>query len=117
MHWWNYLKMLVFPKIWRSIVFHFVALNCTNKLLYRLSLARLGIRGSPDGLANTISFRLRRRNDKHPLRYRHLGPTQSASTAEGCCAMLTDPNTAIRDKAIALGFDSVGFAGATAEST
>ena len=112
MHWPNSAETLAFIKGRRSAVFHFVALNCTNKLLYRLSLARLGIRGSPDGLANTISFRLRRRNDKHPLRYRHLGPTQSASTAEGCCAMLTDPNTAIRDRALTL-----GFAGATAEST
>ncbi len=42
---------------------------------------------------------------------------RSASTAEGCSAMLTDPKAAIRDQAIALGFDAVGFAGATAEST
>ncbi len=32
-------------------------------------------------------------------------------------APLRDPKTAIRDKAITLGFDAVGFAGATAEST
>ncbi len=31
--------------------------------------------------------------------------------------MLTDPQTAIRDRALALGFDPVGFAGATAQST
>ncbi len=30
---------------------------------------------------------------------------------------LRDPKAAIRDQAIALGFDSVGFAGATAQST
>ncbi len=32
-------------------------------------------------------------------------------------APLRDPKTAIRDKARALGFDAVGFAGATAQST
>ncbi len=31
--------------------------------------------------------------------------------------MLSDPKAAIRDRALALGFDSVGFAGATAQST
>ena len=31
--------------------------------------------------------------------------------------MLTDPKAAIRDQAIALGFDSDGFAGATARRT
>ncbi len=30
---------------------------------------------------------------------------------------LRDPKTAIRDKALQLGFDAVGFAGATAQST
>ncbi len=31
--------------------------------------------------------------------------------------MLSDPKAAIRDRALELGFDAVGFAGATAEST
>ena len=31
--------------------------------------------------------------------------------------MLTDPKTAIRDRALELGFDAVGFAGAAAQST
>ncbi len=32
-------------------------------------------------------------------------------------APLRNPKAAIRDRALALGFDSVGFAGATAQST
>ncbi len=41
----------------------------------------------------------------------------SASTSEGRPAMLSDPKAAIRDRALELGFDAVGFAGATAQST